>query len=51
LDIPLAKSKFVSVNQVASEPVAALARKDYPDYHKHLERLFATIGRKPLHQQ
>jgi DNA-binding transcriptional LysR family regulator len=38
---------FVSLNQVASEPVAALARKDYPHYHKHLERLFATIGRKP----
>jgi DNA-binding transcriptional LysR family regulator len=44
---PLAKLKFVSLNQMASEPVAALARKDYPHYHKHLEKLFATIGRKP----
>jgi LysR family transcriptional regulator, benzoate and cis,cis-muconate-responsive activator of ben and cat genes len=44
---PLAKSKFVSLNQVASEPLAALARKDYPHHHKHLEKLFATIGRKP----
>jgi LysR family transcriptional regulator, benzoate and cis,cis-muconate-responsive activator of ben and cat genes len=44
---PLAKSKFVSLKQVASEPVAALTRKDYPHYHKHLEKLFATIGRKP----
>jgi DNA-binding transcriptional LysR family regulator len=41
---PLAKSKFVSLKQVASEPVAALTRKDYPHYHKHLEKLFA---RKP----
>jgi len=44
---PLAKSKFVSLDQMASEPVAVLARKDYPDYHKHLEKLFATIGHKP----
>jgi DNA-binding transcriptional LysR family regulator len=44
---PLAKSKFVSLNQIASEPVAALARKDYPHYHQHLEMMFATIGRKP----
>jgi hypothetical protein len=27
---PLAKSKFVSLNQMASEPVAALALNDYP---------------------
>src|SRR5277367_7184792 len=44
---PLAKSKFVSLNQMASEPVAAYTRKDYPSYHQHLEKLFATIGRKP----
>lgn len=44
---PLAKLKFVSLDHVAPEPVAALTRKDYPDYHKHLGKLFATIGRKP----
>jgi DNA-binding transcriptional LysR family regulator len=44
---PLAKLKFVSLDQIAPEPVAALTREDYPDYHKHLEKLFATIGRKP----
>jgi DNA-binding transcriptional LysR family regulator len=44
---PLAKLKFVSLDQMALEPVAALTRKDYPDNHKHLEKLFATIGRKP----
>jgi len=32
---------------MAPEPVAVLARKDYPDYHKHLEKLFAIIARKP----
>jgi DNA-binding transcriptional LysR family regulator len=44
---PLAKLKFISLDQIAPEPVAALTRKDYPDNHKHLEKLFATIGRKP----
>lgn len=44
---PLAKSKFVSLDQMASEPVATYVRKDFPGYHKDLEKMFATIGRKP----
>ena len=44
---PLATSEFVSLKQMASEPVAALRRKEFPLYHKHLEKQFATIGRKP----
>jgi DNA-binding transcriptional LysR family regulator len=44
---PLAKSKFVSLSQVAPEPVATYTRKDHPGFHKHLKKLFATIGRKP----
>jgi DNA-binding transcriptional LysR family regulator len=44
---PLAKAKFVSLAQMASEPVAAYTRKDYPGYHRNLEKLFATIGRQP----
>jgi DNA-binding transcriptional LysR family regulator len=44
---PLAKSKFVSLNQVAPEPVATYTRKDYPGIHKYLKKLFATVGRKP----
>jgi LysR family transcriptional regulator, benzoate and cis,cis-muconate-responsive activator of ben and cat genes len=44
---PLAKSKIVSLDQMASEPVAVYTRKDYPGYHKHLEKLFDAIGRKP----
>jgi len=43
----LATSEFVSLMQMAFEPVAALTHKDFPLYHKHLEKLFATIGRKP----
>ena len=44
---PLAKSKFVSLEQMASEPIATYTRQEYRGYHKHLERMYATIGRKP----
>jgi len=44
---PLAKSKFVGLAAMATEPVVAYSRKDYPDYYKHLEKLFATVGGKP----
>jgi LysR family transcriptional regulator, benzoate and cis,cis-muconate-responsive activator of ben and cat genes len=43
----LAKSKFVSLDQMATEPIAAYTRKDYPHYHKRLEKVFGTIGRRP----
>ena len=44
---PLAKSKSVSLDQMAPEPVVAYTRKEYPDYHKHLVKMFATVGRQP----
>jgi DNA-binding transcriptional LysR family regulator len=44
----LAKSNSISLKQMASDPVAALNHKDYPQYHDHLKKLFATIGHKPL---
>jgi DNA-binding transcriptional LysR family regulator len=44
---PLAKAKFVSLEQVAREPLIAYSRKDYPEYHVMLEKLFAPVGRKP----
>ncbi|MBV8102399.1 MAG: LysR family transcriptional regulator [Verrucomicrobia bacterium] len=44
---PLVTSEFVSLKQMAAEPVAALNRQEFPLYHKHLEKMFATIGRKP----
>jgi DNA-binding transcriptional LysR family regulator len=44
---PLAGAKFVSLEQMASEPVATYSRKDFPGYNKHLEKMFATVGRQP----
>ena len=44
---PLARRKSIRLDQVAAEPVATYARKDYPGYNRHLERMFATVGRKP----
>jgi LysR family transcriptional regulator, benzoate and cis,cis-muconate-responsive activator of ben and cat genes len=44
---PLAKSKFVSLGQIAPEPIAVYTREDYPEYHRRLGKLFATFGRKP----
>ena len=44
---PLAKSKSVSLEQISREPLIAYSRKDYPEYHAMLEKLFAPVGRKP----
>ncbi len=46
-DAPAGKVKVRPPRQMASEPVATYTRKDYPGYNKHLEKLFATVGRKP----
>ena len=44
---PLAGAPCVRLDQVAAGPVATYSRKDYPGYHKRLEAMFATVGRKP----
>jgi len=44
---PLAKSKMISLAQISREPLIAYSRKDYPEYHAMLARLFAPAGRKP----
>jgi DNA-binding transcriptional LysR family regulator len=44
---PLAKLKFISLEQISREPLIAYSRKDYPEYHEMLEKLFAPVGRKP----
>jgi len=44
---PLTKLKFVSLEQISREPLIAYSRKDYPEYHAMLEKLFAPVGRKP----
>jgi LysR family transcriptional regulator, benzoate and cis,cis-muconate-responsive activator of ben and cat genes len=44
---PLANAKLISLEQVSREPLIAYSRKDYPEYHEMLDRLFAPVGRKP----
>ena len=44
---PLAKLKSISLGQIAAEPLIAYNRKDYPEYHVMLDKLFAPVGRKP----
>jgi DNA-binding transcriptional LysR family regulator len=44
---PLAKLKSVSLEQISREPIIAYSRKDYPEYHAMLEKLFAPVGHKP----
>jgi DNA-binding transcriptional LysR family regulator len=43
----LAKAKTISLDQVLDEPLIAYSRKDYPEYHTMLGKLFAPTGRKP----
>jgi DNA-binding transcriptional LysR family regulator len=44
---PLAKWKALTLRQVAPEPLIGLSRKDYPEYHVEIKRLFAAAGLKP----
>ncbi len=44
---PLAKSKSISLEQISREPLVGYSRKDYPEYHDMLEKLFASVGGKP----
>ena len=44
---PLAKLKFITLEQIAREPLIAYSRQDYPEYHAMLEKLFAAVGRQP----
>jgi DNA-binding transcriptional LysR family regulator len=43
----LASLSAIALQQIASEPLIAYSRKDYPEYHEELERLFATAKAKP----
>ena len=44
---PFARLKSISLERLAAEPLVGLSRKDYPEYHRFLERLFAPIHAKP----
>lgn len=43
----LARAKNVTLEQVAREPLIGYSRKDYPEYHAMLEKMFAPVGRQP----
>jgi DNA-binding transcriptional LysR family regulator len=44
---PLAKLKAITLQQVAPEPLIGLNRKDYPEYHVEMKKLFTAAGLKP----
>ena len=44
---PLTKLKSVSLGQISREPLIAYSRKDYPEYHEMLGKLFSPVGRRP----
>jgi DNA-binding transcriptional LysR family regulator len=44
---PLAKSRALTLPQVAREPLIGLTRKNYPDAYSELGKQFAAAGSKP----
>jgi DNA-binding transcriptional LysR family regulator len=44
---PFSRLKSVSLEKLATEPVIGLRRKDYSEYYRVLERVFASISAKP----
>ena len=44
---PFAQLKSVTLAQLAKEPLIGYRRADYPDYHEHLEKIFAPVGHAP----
>jgi LysR family transcriptional regulator, benzoate and cis,cis-muconate-responsive activator of ben and cat genes len=43
----LAKAKSLSLAQIASEPLLAYSRKEYPEYHEQLTKIFAALRPQP----
>src|SRR6476659_7975387 len=44
---PFSRLKSVSLEKLATEPLIGLRRKDYTEYYRILERIFAAISAKP----
>ena len=44
---PFARLKSVSLDKLAAEPLVGFRRKDYPEYYRSLDRLFASVHAKP----
>ena len=43
--------KSVTLEQIAREPLIAYSRKDYPEYHAMLEKLFAPGRTRAAHRR
>lgn len=44
---PLARLKMVPIEKIAAEPLVALRRKDYSEFYRLLDRIFAPIQARP----
>jgi len=44
---PFARLKYITLEKLAAEPLVVLRRKDYSEYHRVLERIFAPVSAKP----
>ena len=44
---PFARLKSIALEKVAAEPLVGLHRKDYSQYYRNLDRIFAPISAKP----
>jgi DNA-binding transcriptional LysR family regulator len=44
---PFTRLKSVPLEQVAAEPLIGLCRREYPEFHRSLNRIFAPVGVKP----
>jgi DNA-binding transcriptional LysR family regulator len=44
---PLARLKSIPLEKLSAEPIVGFRRKDYPEYYRNLNRIFAPIGVKP----
>jgi DNA-binding transcriptional LysR family regulator len=44
---PFTRLKSVPLEKVAAEPLIGLCRREYPEFHRNLNRIFAPVGVKP----
>ncbi len=44
---PFARLKSIPLEKLAAEPIVGLSRKDYPEFHRFVDRLFASVHVKP----
>jgi hypothetical protein len=44
---PFARLKSITLEKLAAEPIVGLDRKDYSEYYRVLDRIFAPVHAKP----